>query len=185
LAGEPFVRITARAPNWATLQALVTGPRPQMAKSGDPKSRPRAIDVYVGSRIRLRRKQLGMSQERLGDALDLTGEQVEKYENGSYRMRAARLFELSRIIDVPISFFFCDSTTDISSTSSTTPTGRRQTEISELVQAYYQIIDPMVRNSIFRLIRSMGENETPIEAPVTDAVGQREIVAAESDAAAQ
>src|ERR1700734_2325909 len=71
-------------------------------------SRPSPIDIHVGSRIRLRRTLLGMSQERLGDSLGLTFQQVQKYERGVNRVGASRLFDLSRVLDVPISFFFDD-----------------------------------------------------------------------------
>ncbi len=70
--------------------------------------RPSPIDVHVGSRVRLRRTLLGMSQERLGEALGLTFQQVQKYERGVNRIGASRLFDLSRVLDVPISFFFDD-----------------------------------------------------------------------------
>src|ERR1700724_4341131 len=74
----------------------------------DRESRPSPIDIHVGSRIRLRRTLLGMSQERLGEALGLTFQQVQKYERGVNRVGASRLFDLSRVLDVPISFFFDD-----------------------------------------------------------------------------
>src|SRR5450759_1684870 len=74
----------------------------------EKESRPSPIDVHVGTRIRLRRTLLGMSQERLGEALGLTFQQVQKYERGVNRVGASRLFDLSRVLDVPISFFFDD-----------------------------------------------------------------------------
>src|SRR3954452_4700801 len=74
----------------------------------DRDGRPSPIDVHVGSRIRLRRTLMGMSQERLGEALGLTFQQVQKYERGVNRVGASRLFDLSRVLDVPISFFFDD-----------------------------------------------------------------------------
>src|SRR6202161_4131792 len=74
----------------------------------DREGRPSPIDVHVGSRVRLRRTLLGMSQERLGEALGLTFQQVQKYERGVNRVGASRLFDLSRVLDVPISFFFDD-----------------------------------------------------------------------------
>ena len=67
---------------------------------------PHPVDVHVGSRIRMRRTLLGMSQEKLGDALALTFQQVQKYERGANRVGASRLFEISQILDVPVSFFF-------------------------------------------------------------------------------
>ena len=78
------------------------------AERAEKESRPSPIDVHVGSRIRLRRTLMGMSQERLGEALGLTFQQVQKYERGVNRVGASRLFDLSRVLDVPISFFFDD-----------------------------------------------------------------------------
>ena len=66
--------------------------------------RPRPVDVHVGSRVRLRRTMLGMSQEKLGAAIGLTFQQVQKYERGANRIGASRLFELSKVLDVPVSF---------------------------------------------------------------------------------
>lgn len=65
-------------------------------------SSPSPVDVYVGSRIRLRRTLLGMSQERLGTALGLTFQQVQKYERGANRVGASRLYDLARVLDVPM-----------------------------------------------------------------------------------
>ena len=67
---------------------------------------PNPIDKHVGSRVRMRRMMLGMSQEKLGDALGLTFQQVQKYEKGSNRIGASRLQQISLILQVPISFFF-------------------------------------------------------------------------------
>jgi len=134
--------------------------------------RPSPIDVHVGSRIRLRRTLLGMSQERLGEALGLTFQQVQKYERGVNRVGASRLFDLSRVLDVPISFFF-DDMPDSLTTSFGVPAHRRASglpegqdgfgddtlnrrETLELVRAYYRITDPSVRKRVFDLIKSMG-----------------------------
>lgn len=73
-----------------------------------PNGTPNPIDAHVGSRIRLRRTLLSMSQEKLGESLGLTLQMVQKYERGDLRIGASRLFELSRILDVPVSFFFDD-----------------------------------------------------------------------------
>ena len=62
------------------------------------------IDVHVGRRVRLRRTLLGMSQEQLGDALNITFQQVQKYERGSNRISASRLWDIGQILDVPVSF---------------------------------------------------------------------------------
>ncbi len=135
--------------------------------------RPSPIDVHVGSRIRLRRTLLGMSQERLGEALGLTFQQVQKYERGVNRVGASRLFDLSRVLDVPISFFFDDMpdrlasslghTTRRSGTSEAQDNFADDTmnrrETLELVRAYYRIADPSVRKRVFELIKSMGQIE--------------------------
>jgi transcriptional regulator with XRE-family HTH domain len=68
--------------------------------------KPNPIDVHVGTRVRLRRTLLGMSQEKLGDALGLTFQQVQKYEKGTNRIGASRLQQISNILQVPVSFFF-------------------------------------------------------------------------------
>ncbi len=139
------------------------------------RARPSPIDVHVGSRIRLRRTLLGMSQERLGDQLGLTFQQVQKYERGVNRVGASRLFDLARVLDVPISFFFDDMPDDLAGslgagsrralggvTDAQDPFGddtmtRRET--LELVRAYYRIGDPNQRKKIFDLIRAMGPVE--------------------------
>jgi transcriptional regulator with XRE-family HTH domain len=70
------------------------------------KKAPNPIDKHVGSRVRMRRMMLGMSQEKLGDSLGLTFQQVQKYEKGSNRIGASRLQQISLILQVPVSFFF-------------------------------------------------------------------------------
>ena len=69
---------------------------------------PEAVDVHVGSRVRQRRKILGMSQEKLGEALGLTFQQIQKYEWGANRIGAGRLHHISEVLDVPINYFFKD-----------------------------------------------------------------------------
>jgi transcriptional regulator with XRE-family HTH domain len=70
------------------------------------KKAPNPVDKHVGSRVRMRRMMLGMSQEKLGDALGLTFQQVQKYEKGTNRIGASRLQQISDILQVPVSFFF-------------------------------------------------------------------------------
>jgi transcriptional regulator with XRE-family HTH domain len=149
--------------------------RAEQAVGADRESRPSPIDVHVGARIRLRRTLLGMSQERLGEALGLTFQQVQKYERGVNRVGASRLFDLSRVLDVPISFFF-DDMPDSLSGSFGNQSGRRSAAFSdqgegfgddtlnrretlELVRAYYRITDPAIRKRVFDLIKSMGPTE--------------------------
>ena len=137
---------------------------------GRPKTgKPNPIDVHVGSRVRLRRTLLGMSQEKLGEAIGLTFQQVQKYERGANRIGASRLFDLSRVLDVPVSFFFDDmpSSEDVSQAAQASgyPEVERQAgfepdpmakrETLELVRAYYRISDPHVRKRIFELTKSV------------------------------
>jgi transcriptional regulator with XRE-family HTH domain len=149
---------------------------PDQPSSSDREGRPSPIDVHVGSRIRLRRTLLGMSQERLGEALGLTFQQVQKYERGVNRVGASRLFDLSRVLDVPISFFFDDMPESVAAAYGQTP-GKRfagfaerqeafgndtlnRRETLELVRAYYRITDPAVRKRVFDLIKSMSTGES-------------------------
>src|ERR1700759_1187036 len=146
--------------------------RGEHAVGVEKEGRPSPIDVHLGTRIRLRRTLLGMSQERLGEALGLTFQQVQKYERGVNRVGASRLFDLSRVLDVPISFFFDDMPDSLASVYGG-QTGRRASgfpemqdgfgddtlnrrETLELVRAYYRITDPSVRKRVFELIKSMG-----------------------------
>lgn len=135
-------------------------------------STPDPIDVHVGSRVRLRRTLLGMSQEKLGKALGLTFQQIQKYERGANRIGSSRLYKLSKILDVPISFFFEDMSAETAArqpglADAVQPTyegdqlARRET--LELVRAYYRIGDDHLRKRIFDLIKSAA-NATEDEA---------------------
>ena len=134
--------------------------------------RPHPVDVYVGSRLRLRRILLGMSQQKLSDALGVTFQQLQKYENGSNRISASRLYQLSRLLSVPISFFFAEYGEDSKGESSAgqTPIAEEMThpemsrrETLVLVRSYYQIKDPDVRKQLLDLLRSLG-SEVPSDS---------------------
>jgi len=75
---------------------------------------PNPVDVHVGIRLRMRRMMVGMSQERLGEQLGLTFQQVQKYEKGLNRVSASKLFQISRILEVPVQYFFDDMSTGTS-----------------------------------------------------------------------
>ncbi len=144
----------------------------------EKESRPSPVDVHVGARIRLRRTLMGMSQERLGDALGLTFQQVQKYERGVNRVGASRLFDLSRVLDVPISFFYDNMPDSLGASGGLSPQPARAVtgfaeqqagfgtdetqntrETLELVRAYYRITDPAIRKRVFDLMKSMGPAE--------------------------
>ena len=86
--------------------------------------KPNPIDVHVGSRVRLRRTLLGMSQEKLGEAIGLTFQQVQKYERGANRVGASRLFELSRVLDVQVAYFFEEMGADTAAKATSKKTTR-------------------------------------------------------------
>lgn len=90
---------------------------PHKTRAGKIDGQPNPVDVHVGGRVRLRRVILGMSQEKMGAAIGLTFQQVQKYERGSNRISASRLFDLSRVLDVPVSFFFDDMPDDVAGAS--------------------------------------------------------------------
>lgn len=126
---------------------------------------PNPVDIHVGSRVRLRRTLLGMSQEKLGAALNLTFQQVQKYERGTNRIGSSRLYQLSRILDVPVSFFFDDmplsgpgAGTGLSEDGQETfdHENLSKRETLELVRAYYRIKNSDVRKRLFELIKAVG-----------------------------
>lgn len=132
-------------------------------------SKPDPIDVHVGARVRLRRSLLGMSQEKLGTALGLTFQQIQKYERGANRIGSSRLYKLSRILDVPVAFFFEDMPDDakgeyggLEENSSAAFAGdmlaRRET--IDLLRAYYGISSAEVRRRIYEVAKAISE-ETP------------------------
>jgi len=120
------------------------------------------VDVHVGHRVRLRRTLLGMSQEKLGDAIGLTFQQVQKYERGANRVSASRLFDLARTLEVSIGYFFDEmdeqvagkpSLADPPATHRADPLTKRET--LELVRAYYRIADPRVRKCLFETTKAI------------------------------
>ncbi len=126
------------------------------------------VDVHVGARLRVRRTLLGMSQTTLGDAIGLTFQQVQKYERGSNRISASRLFDMSLILDVPIEYFFDDMPTAVAASSPAQGGGRAKKppshepdpmakrETLELVRAHYKISDPEIRKRLFELAKALG-----------------------------
>lgn len=137
--------------------------RPGRRRVGRPPTatNPNPIDVHVGARVRLRRTLLGMSQERLGEALGLTFQQVQKYERGANRVGASRLFELAKALNVPVSYFFDDMAEEEAGTDAAPAAGpmdedpMRRRETIELVRAYYRITDDAARRRLYELMRSI------------------------------
>ncbi len=122
------------------------------------------IDKHVGQRLRQRRVILGLSQTALGDALGLTFQQVQKYEKGSNRVGASRLYQLSKILDVPVSYFYEDMPGELARiTLSVKPPTRDESEPDtmhkretlELVRAYYRIENADVRQRLRDTVRAI------------------------------
>ena len=116
---------------------------------------PLPVDVHVGSRIRVRRTLMGMSQEKLANAVGLTFQQIQKYERGSNRVSASRLWDFSNVLDVPISFFFDDMPDDEKQSAIEADKVLVKRETLEFVRAYYRIKDAQSRKQLFDLIRAV------------------------------
>jgi transcriptional regulator with XRE-family HTH domain len=139
-----------------------------MGKRGGKRGRANPIDAHVGARVRLRRTLLGMSQEKLGEAIGLTFQQVQKYERGANRIGASRLFDLSRVLDVPVSFFY-DDMAEGTSVAAARGLAEAQTpfegqelgkrEILELARAFDKIKDEKVRRRILELTKSLATHD--------------------------
>ncbi|MBU6299274.1 MAG: helix-turn-helix transcriptional regulator [Alphaproteobacteria bacterium] len=130
-----------------------------------PKKQANPIDAQVGNRLRLRRMMIGMSQERLGELLGLTFQQVQKYEKGVNRIGAGRLFEIARILGVPI-YYFYESVAEHPPGSpgfaeSETPPVLEFVSSGEGLQlslAYMRIKDPKVRKRVLDLVKSLSDD---------------------------
>jgi transcriptional regulator with XRE-family HTH domain len=129
------------------------------------KKKPNPIDVHVGSRIRLRRNMLGMSQEKLGELLGITFQQIQKYEKGSNRVGASRLQAIASILNVPVGYFFEDAPGKGPSGEGFAEEGSSDyvvdflstTEGLQLNRAFVRISDAKVRKRIVDLVKALAE----------------------------
>lgn len=128
---------------------------------------PNPIDRHVGSRVRMRRMLAGVSQEKLGDALGLTFQQVQKYEKGSNRISASRLQQIAKMLDVPVSFFFDGAPTgdmptggfSDAASSAYVSDFMSSSEGVQLTKAFVRIKSPKVRRRIVELVESLAEED--------------------------
>ncbi len=143
-----------------------------MAKSKSRRGRGRGIgpiDVHVGARVRQRRVLLGMTQTNLSDAIGVSYQQMQKYERGMNRIGSSRLFDLSRVLDVPVQFFFDDMPAAVAAISpankkrgkakklpSYEPDPMATRETLGLVRAYYEIKDAETRKRLRELTKALG-----------------------------
>jgi transcriptional regulator with XRE-family HTH domain len=144
---------------------------------GDEKSsrRPNPIDIHVGSRVRFRRMLLGMSQEKLGEKLGLTFQQVQKYEKGINRIGASRLFDLAQVLGVSVQFFYEEAPASEPKQGASDVVAEQPDEHSivaflrsrdglELNKAFVRISDAKARRAIVELVRSLAnDTETGLE----------------------
>ena len=130
------------------------------------KKAPNPIDRYVGSRVRMRRMLVGMSQEKLGEALGLTFQQVQKYEKGTNRIGASRLHRIASVLGVPVEFFYegaplgSATSTGFAESSSTYVSDFLSTsEGVQLVKAFLAIKDPKIRRKVVELMAALASDE--------------------------
>jgi transcriptional regulator with XRE-family HTH domain len=130
---------------------------------------PNPVDKYVGSRVRMRRIMLGMSQEKLGEALGLTFQQVQKYEKGTNRVGASRLQQISEILQVPVSFLFDGGPSGTVNAEGFSEGGSpayvsdflATSEGLALTRAFTRITDAKMRRSIVELVEQIAAREGP------------------------
>lgn len=128
------------------------------------KKRPNPIDIHVGSRVRLRRNMLGLSQEKLGESLGITFQQIQKYEKGANRVGASRLQAIASILGVPVSFFFEEAPGADGSGFAEDDSSRyvvdfmNSLEGLQLNRAFVRIADPKVRRKIVDLVRVLADD---------------------------
>ncbi len=137
------------------------------------KKSPNPIDIHVGSRVRLRRMMFGMSQEKLGEHLGITFQQIQKYEKGTNRVGASRLQAIARVLSVPVAFFFEDAPgmapvagdQGFGGGENVVVAFLSSSEGLALNKAFIRIADPKQRRKVVELVKAMagGEDE---DAPV-------------------
>ena len=132
------------------------------------KKAPNPIDIYVGSRVRLRRMMLSMSQEKLGEHLGITFQQIQKYEKGTNRIGASRLQHIATTLEVPVAFFFEDAPGTPqeaaglaeSKTENFVIDFLSSSEGLQLNRAFVQIKDQKVRRKIVELVREIASDKS-------------------------
>ncbi len=137
-----------------------------------PKGTPNLIDKYVGSRVRARRVGLRLSQTNLGQAIGVTFQQIQKYENGSNRVGASNLYKIANALSVEVSFFFTAIPEDIAK-AGLIPRGKTMAEppaaqfdhdpmssreTIELMHNYFRIPDPLVRKRLFQFVKTLADS---------------------------
>ena len=120
-------------------------------------SRTDPVDVHVGKQLRARRKELGMSQDQLAQVFNISFQQVQKYERGANRICASKLYILTQVLKVPVSYFFQDAP----AVSVRQEQNHVPDETQQLTDAYYRIRDSQVRRRIVSLARALAHDKPP------------------------
>jgi len=119
------------------------------------------VDVYVGGRVRLRRTLLGLSQEKLADKLGITFQQVQKYENGTNRVGASRLYDIASALEVDVDFFFegvtGGKTKKVAEAGANIDRLLNSKETIDLVKAFHAIEDPSIRKKMLEMIKAVAK----------------------------
>ncbi|WP_245803086.1 helix-turn-helix domain-containing protein [Acuticoccus yangtzensis] len=139
-----------------------------------PRKQPNPIDIHVGSRLKLRRTMVGMTQEKLGDQLGVTFQQVQKYEKGANRIGASRLQEIARILAVPVAYFFEDAKESHPESERNMDYGFAEDhspafdlphvpsgEAHALARAFSRIADARIRRRIIDLVETLADGQRP------------------------
>lgn len=126
------------------------------------------VDIYVGKRLRFRRKEIGMSQGDLGAKLEVTFQQIQKYEKGTNRIGASRLFELADALNVEVGYFFEGLKVDDNATASLFDADMTP-QMVRLIKAFINIGDPSVLTSTLHLIEGIAGTKPEEAASVSDA----------------
>ncbi len=131
----------------------------------DEEKTPNPVDIHVGSRVRLRRLLLGLSQDKLGEELGVTFQQVQKYERGANRIGSSRLFRISQVLDVPVGFFFEGLESGVATgfaEGDQTPLVDDFINSSEgvaLASAFAKIKEAKVRRQVLELVRALADGK--------------------------
>lgn len=133
-----------------------------------PKKQPNPVDSQVGNRVRLRRMLIGMSQEKLGELLGLTFQQVQKYEKGANRIGAGRLYQIAQILSVPIDYFYEGASDPLAGPPAkgtevpSLPVAQflSSAEGLQLSTAFMRIKSPKLRRRLVELVRSMADEDS-------------------------
>jgi transcriptional regulator with XRE-family HTH domain len=129
---------------------------------------PNPVDRHVGTRVRMRRMMIGMSQEKLGEALGITFQQVQKYEKGTNRISASRLQHTARVLGVPIEYFYEGAPQSGDAAASGFAEGASPAYMAELtttdglnlLKAFASIKEPRIRRRIVDLVRALAEEKS-------------------------